>query len=72
MSHLGKVVCKACWKKETANKGGICTGCLNRGLSAQPRPMRKVKPDVPDDEPVLLEDEEPYDESDDYREYEYP
>lgn len=58
MAHLGKVVCKACWKKETANKGGICTGCLNHGLSARPRPIRELRPDEPDTEPVYLYDDE--------------
>lgn len=74
-----KLICKACWRELTANKGEICTGCLNLGLSAQPRArsnhsvLKSVKTEEPpDDEPVArFDDNEPAerDEDEDCRTY---
>lgn len=51
-----KLLCRACWEKETINTGGICKRCLDHGYTERPRPARtwtrKPKDERPADEVI--------------------
>lgn len=38
MLNNGKRVCRGCWKKETFNKGGICTACIDSATPPKANP----------------------------------